>query len=204
MATAYKELEQKQSGAPAPAAAPPVPPTPGAPAADAFDLKAAAAEYDSTQGQLSTSTVAAMTKHNVTLDAVKEYVEGAKAVAAAIVADVTASAGGPENLKSVYTWAKANLSADEIVAYDNIVTNGGRVAAKMAFDGLFSRYTKATGTAPQRVAALGAPASTGPAPFASNEQVVEAMRNPKYKTDEAYRQEVAKRLSVSKMFAGKR
>lgn len=110
-------------------------------------------------------------------------------------------AGGPERTEAVLGWAKANLSAQEVRTYNTLLASNDPVSAKLAMQQLVQAYNAAnpsepagrvTGTTTSRV-------GSGVQPFASNAEVTAAMKDPRYRTDPAYRDEVKRRLSVSKV-----
>jgi hypothetical protein len=63
---------------------------------------------------------------------------------------------------------------------------------------LFSQFTAAGGKTPQVV--MGATQGASVKPFNSAAQVTEAMKDPRYKNDPAYRQNVEQRLAVTSIF----
>lgn len=211
LATAYKELETKQGTAPADKPAEPVAPPVTAPtiikeqvAAAGFDLTAIAKEYLANGNKLTPETQKALTDKGIPQAAIDTYIQGANAAAAAIVTEITSIAGGADKLATVYQWARANLTADELEGYNSIMEAGNKNASKVAFAGVFARYQAATGKEPALVAAQTTPTASGVIPYASNEQIVEAMRDRRYKTDPAYRAAVSKRVAATDMNLGGR
>ena len=67
----------------------------------------------------------------------------------------------------------------------------------MVAKGLHAQYVAANGSNPSLVKGNAANSTTNG--FQSWQQVSEAMRNPKYANDPAYRQEVSNRLAVSNL-----
>jgi hypothetical protein len=206
MAKSYAELEKKQgkpADAPKPADSTPIadPKIVVKAVTDAgFDLKELAKEYTDNGGKLTEKTVEALKAKGISKDAVDGYVAGVQARATEIVNEITKAAGGADKLKGIYQWAEANLPKDEIDAYNEIMDVGNKSASKLAFDGLVARFNVANGKEPSLVTAEGEPVQSGAKPFANSAQVVEAMRNPKYETDQEYRDQVKARLAVTTMF----
>lgn len=200
MANAYAELEKKQS-TPKPDAATAAD-TAAANAAKAqadkagIDMDAISNEYVETNGKLSDATMKSLADKGITKEQVNAYIGGLQAQAEKLNGELSAIAGGAEQLKSVYEWAKTNLTPAEITAYNKSLSNPD--AAKMTLQGIVSRYTAATGSEPSLIdGAAAAPASGGEKPYESNAQMVRDMSNPKYKTDQAFRDQVARRLAKS-------
>ena len=106
------------------------------------------------------------------------------------------AAGGEENYGRMATWAAQNLPKQQLEAYNAQVTSGDRHAALFTLDGLKAKYEAANGKIPARVLGGGGPAPTQGG-FASSAEMRRAMADPRYKTDEAYRAQVASRLAVS-------
>jgi hypothetical protein len=93
------------------------------------------------------------------------------------------------------SWAQANMSEAEIDAYNTAVNSTNPDVIKMAVMGLKGRYEATNGAEPALVSGdLGG--VTG-AVFESWAQVREAMRDPKYAKDPAYRREVEQKLGRS-------
>lgn len=208
MAKSYTELETKLGApktpdTPDPVVEPKSPTdTPTALVDAGFDLKALGTEFTENGGKLTDATMEKLAAKGIDKAAVETYATAAKAAAQGIVAEFAKAAGGEAQLEAVNKWAASNLPADEIEAYNSILDQGNKLSSKMAFDGLLSRYTAANGTEPTLVGGGSAPVASGALPFASQGQLVAAMSNPKYATDAAYRDEVAKRLMVTDMQFG--
>lgn len=203
MAKSYTELEQKQSKPPAetpPAAAPDAKIALKAVTDAGFDLKALAKEFTDNGGKLTDATVVKLGEKGVPKEAVDAYVAGVQARATEIVNEITQAVGGADKLKSVYQWAEANLAKEDIEAYNEIMDAGNIRTSKFAFAGLLAQFDAANGQDPALITSETTPIRSGAAPFANAAQVTQAMRDPRYATDEAYRQEIAKRLAVTDVF----
>lgn len=130
---------------------------------------------------------------------VDAYIEGQKALATSFVADVQSSVGGAEAYTQILTWAKTNLSKEEITAFNNVCENGNIPQVKLAVAGIKAKYEAANGKDPNltRGDKGGSPAVGG---FRSFAEVTQAMSDPRYQTDPAYRQDVMDKLRTSKLF----
>ena len=104
------------------------------------------------------------------------------------------SVGGEEQYKDMLGWAGQNLTDQEIEAYDSVMENGDPAAAYWAVQALSFRYKDANGTEGDLV--QGKPPGPGNT-FRSQAEVVQAMSDPRYEKDPAYRREVMKRLENS-------
>ena len=106
------------------------------------------------------------------------------------------AAGGQEAYGEMIQWASQTLPPDQIAAYNRTVNGGDRHATLFAIESLRARYEAAQGRAPTaRVS--GRPNTVGATPFGSTAEMQRAMSDPRYKTDEAYREEVRRRLAVT-------
>lgn len=195
---AYKELESKL-GKPAETVAPVAAPTPEAAAkavTDAgVDLNTAIAEI-AKDGKMSEKTVAALKAKGIEPAQAELVVQGLKANADKFAQDISEPAGGLENYNKMREWAKANVDAAELAGFDKAILSGDPALAKLAVRGLAAQFAEAAGNDPSLVTGASVPGVPGIKPFASNAQMVEAMSNPKYETDEAYRAEVHRRIEA--------
>ena len=106
-------------------------------------------------------------------------------------------AGGDQGYDTMIGWAKNNLQEQEIAMYDRVMDMGDPVACFFAVQALKYRYDDASGVDGKML--------TGKAPsnsmdqFKSNAQLVEAMSDPRYDKDPAYRREVMEKLERSNL-----
>lgn len=114
------------------------------------------------------------------------------------VAEVKAQYGGEQEYTRMMEWAQSNLSAEEQDAFNNIINTQPMSAVKLAVAGIHSRYVAAEGREPKLLGGR-SPRSEGDV-FESTAQVVEAMADPKYKADPAYRRKVEAKLARSNIF----
>ena len=94
-------------------------------------------------------------------------------------------------------WAAQTLSDEELEAFDMAVS-GTPQQAKLAVKGLIQAYEAENGRPPSL--APSAMPGSGSSAFRSSAEVVEAMRDPRYKKDPAYRAQVEQRLARSNVF----
>jgi len=121
------------------------------------------------------------------------------ALTAREVMDVKSQYGGDQGYSDMLQWAGQNLSQEEINAFNKIVNGSNDMAqVKLAVAGLHSRYTAAEGREPRLLA--GRSTRSAGEKYESTAQLVEAMSDPKYKSDPAYRRKVQERLARSSVF----
>lgn len=105
------------------------------------------------------------------------------------------SVGGETQYNNLVTWAGDNLPEQEIKAFDDLVGTGNSAAIQLGVDALKSKYEAANGYEGRRL--TGKAADTSGDVFKSQAQLVEAMSDPRYDRDPAYRQDVVAKLERS-------
>jgi hypothetical protein len=104
-------------------------------------------------------------------------------------------AGGEEGYTQLMQWSGENLDQADVDAFDSLVDSGNARLIKLAVAGLKAEMEKsvgfegemATGRAPRQQADV----------FRSQAEVVQAMSDPRYDRDPAYRQDVFEKLGRS-------
>ncbi len=102
--------------------------------------------------------------------------------------------GGEKNYNEMLGWASQNLSDQDIEMYDAVMELGNPAAARFAIEALAYRYQESNGVEPDLV--QGKSPGVGGA-FRSQAEVVQAMSDPRYDNDPAYRRDVMKKLERS-------
>lgn len=103
--------------------------------------------------------------------------------------------GGEKAYQSMITWAGQNLSKEEISMYDSVMGKGDPNAIFFAVQALAAKYGDATGSEGQLLS--GKDAASRDASFRSQQELVQAMSDPRYDNDPAYRQDVMRKLENS-------
>ena len=111
------------------------------------------------------------------------------------VTDLKESVGGDESYSRLISWASDNLSDDEIQMYDNVMDSGNPAAAYFAIQALSMRYDDASGVEGNLL--QGKAASDSSRGFRSQAELVQAMSDPRYETDVAYRNDIIRKLENS-------
>ena len=114
------------------------------------------------------------------------------------VASIKESLGGEAEYNKMIEWAAANLSADEVEGFNQIINTQPMASVKMAITGLHARYSAVEGREPKLIGGRAPKGSTDK--FESTAQLVAAMSDPKYSTDPAYQRKVQEKLSRSSIF----
>ena len=105
------------------------------------------------------------------------------------------SVGGEAQYNNLVTWAGNNLQENEIKAFDDLVGTGNAAAIQLGVDAIKSRYEAVNGYEGRRL--TGKAADNSGDVFKSQAQLVEAMSDPRYDRDPAYRQDVVAKLERS-------
>jgi len=103
--------------------------------------------------------------------------------------------GGEENYNNMLGWAQQNVPEQEIELFDSVMDQGNRLAAYFAVQSMALKYQDAVGRDGQMVKGK-APKSQGDV-FNSQAELVEAQRDPRYETDEAYQDAILAKLARS-------
>jgi len=104
-------------------------------------------------------------------------------------------AGGDQQYGEMLQWAKDNLNPQEVQMFDTVIERGDPLAAFFAVRSLAYRYQDSQGREGKMVTGT-APRGDG-SQFTSQAEVVEAMSDPRYDRDPAFRQNIMKKLERS-------
>lgn len=104
-------------------------------------------------------------------------------------------AGGEEQYGQMLAWASENLSDAEIDMYDDVMDSGNPAACFFAVQALMARYGDSTGVDGELITGK-SPTSVAQG-FRSQAELVQAMSDPRYESDPAYRSDVINKLENS-------
>lgn len=157
-----------------------------------FDYDALQNEYFST-GKISDETKAKLAEIGITEDVINNFIEGMEAKAEVERNEMAKCIGGREKFDEVLKWAKENKTPEQLASIDTVRDKyiieiilkhlKGEMENK---EGITPEYTKGEGT------------KVAENVFRSQAEMFEAINNPKYKTDEAYREDVKKKIAASR------
>ncbi len=103
--------------------------------------------------------------------------------------------GGEKAYDSMMEWAGQNLSKEEIEMYDSVMGDGSANSIYFAVQALSNKYSDAVGSEGQLLTGRGSAESN--AVFRSQSELVQAMNDPRYDNDPAYRSDVMTKLENS-------
>ena len=111
------------------------------------------------------------------------------------IADVKSIANGEEGYQSLMNWAGNNLSKEDQDNYDQVLTTGNKTAIKFAVKALMGQYEDANGRDSKIVTGKESPQES----YRSMAEVVRDMNKPEYTQDQAFRDDVLRKLSASNL-----
>lgn len=222
LAKSYTSLEQAfSSKTPPPPAAPPAPKTPD-PKGEDETLKIPEPSSDAPKtpegnfghmteenigkwatelqekGQLSEATYKEIGLPKILVDG---WIAGQLAIMDRSTGSLLSTIGGKENYMSMSEWASQNVPKAERDAFNEIQRTGSPAAKKVALEGMYARFKNSEGVHAGRHIAGGPGGQTGIQPFASKRQMLDAMKDPRYKgqhADPAYIAEIEARAKASR------
>ncbi len=103
--------------------------------------------------------------------------------------------GGESEYSNMIDWARNSLSDQDIALFDGVMDKGDAASAFFAIQALKGRYLEANGSEGEML--TGKAPSTRGDQFKSQAQLIEAMNDPRYENDPAYRKEIADKLERS-------
>tara|TARA_R100000700_G_scaffold39677_2_gene53046 strand:- start:972 stop:1736 length:765 start_codon:yes stop_codon:yes gene_type:complete len=159
-----------------------------------LDMASLQKEYDD-NGELSNDSLNKLAQVGISKDIVDGYIQGQNAVAQQLETEIKGIVGGQENYTSMMSWAKENMSPDQINAYNRIVNGRDVDAIKVAVAGLNAQMKTDQGE-PELISGR---QSNTVATYESWAQVTEAMKDPRYGKDPAYQAEVQQKISNSNL-----
>jgi len=174
---------------------------------DGVDLiQTASEEYFENDGAISEETMERFTEMSSS-ELVEAYMairdrnpdlEGAKYsedLSDAEMNQVYNSAGGEAEYNNLTSWAAQNLDESKMDAFNDIIDRGNATSIQIAVAGLRAEYENQEGYEGRML--TGKAAKSSGDIFRSQAEVVQAMNDPKYDRDPAYRQDVYDKLERS-------
>lgn len=110
------------------------------------------------------------------------------------VDDMMSRVGGKESYQQMLSWAVQNLPESDIKTFDSIIDSGNTSQISMAVDAIAKRYYDANG---QEGSTLQGRAAVNKNVYRSQAELLQAMNDPRYDNDPAYRNDVMIKLSNS-------
>lgn len=191
LAKSYAELERKASQ---PKPQPRQDPPPDNKPTDGLKLEDFDAELNQF-GQLSPNSRQRLVDSGIPEAMVDAYVSNRQSTKDAALNEAYEIVGGKENFENMRSWVGQELGQDYIKSLDNAVNGSDPFTRESVLRGVYGRYAEAN-SEPNLVEGRPAKGNSGAA-FSSWEEVTQAMSDPKYKRDPAYRAEVQAKIGRS-------
>lgn len=158
-----------------------------------INYEALTAEYDA-NGSISAESYAALEKAGFPASVVNAYIAGVEATQNKIVDAVYRYAGGQAEYEKVTAYIQAK-GKEDVDSFNGLIDSSNVSAIKMVIAGAKAEMTMSRGTSKAAVLGGGTGAPIGG--YANEVEMAEAMADLRYSTDEAYRKQVATKLSKS-------
>jgi len=159
-----------------------------------MDFDALAAKY-AEQGSLEDSDYEALEKSGLKRDTVDNYIRGQEAIAQQYQDKIFQEVGDKSAYTEMVTWASQNLPEAQIDMFNEAVESGNHDKALFAINGLKAQYVAQRGSEPGRTID-GRPSTTGPR-YDGEAEWIKDCENPKYWTDQAYREKVERKFAAT-------
>ena len=104
--------------------------------------------------------------------------------------------GGEKAYKAMLTWAGDNVSKEEVEMYDSVMASGNANSIYFAVQALNNKYSDAVGNDGQLLTGKRSSAQQD-TQFRSQQELVQAMNDPRYDRDPAFRDDVILKLQNS-------
>ena len=153
-------------------------------------------------GQITQEMHDQLTGAGIAKEAVDAYLSGRaqdmgmnSQIAQTDINSIYESVGGEQKYKALMNWAGQNLSQDSINSFDHLVNTGDANSIQLAVTGLVAQYQNDNGYEGRML--TGKAAKTNTDVYQSQAQLIEAMADPRYDRDPAYREAVREKLDRS-------
>jgi hypothetical protein len=164
--------------------------------------------FEENNGTLDDTMYEQLNKAGLSKSVVDSYLEGVRQstgfspetaapyLSEADVNEVKTLTGGEDGYNNLMDWAGKNLDREAAKDYDNVLATGNKSAVKFAVKALMGQYEDAVG---RDSTLIQGKKSTPTETYRSMAEVVRAMNNPLYDTDESYRDDVRIKLERSNL-----
>ena len=156
-------------------------------------------------GTLSEDMYSQLGKAGLTKEVVDSYLAGVRSevgiesaepvLSESEIKDLKNLAGGERGYDNLMEWAGQNLDQEAIKDFDDVLATGNKSAIKFAITALMGRYEDSQGRDSKIVTGKESSTET----YRSMAEVVRDMNKPEYQSDEAFRDDVLRRLSASNL-----
>ena len=159
-----------------------------------FDYKALEQEYIDNNGELLQETREKLNKQGFSNEFIDDFINGKKALYEQEINELAEVIGGRKVYDEVINFASQNLEPEVINSINQIRDKN---ILKLLLPVLKTKMEEKEGTPPE-LTLQGNGGSQNIELFESQQQMFEAIRDPRYKTDPAYQAKVTKRIRASR------
>ena len=161
-----------------------------------LDYDKYAKEFASTSA-LSPESYKELQDKGLTTEVVDSWIEGQQAIADKMIETIHTSVGGENEYKNLLEWAGTNLPKHDQDSFNRAVESDNPNDGLFAVKALYAQFKLENGSSPNLI--QGTTGDSGSGSFASLAQMSEAMRDPKYLSDPAFREDVSRKLEASNL-----
>ena len=158
-----------------------------------FDYSVLQKEFNET-GDISQETRTKLNEAGISDEMINDYKEGQKALVEKELDEISQCVGGRENLTEVINWAANNISDDEKTSIAGITDKN---VMMIVLKDLKNRMEEKEGKIPENQI-NGDGIKTTTEIYESQAQMLEAIKDPRYKNDEVYRAKVMEKIHASR------
>tara|TARA_B100000953_G_scaffold174104_1_gene143457 strand:+ start:2226 stop:3044 length:819 start_codon:yes stop_codon:yes gene_type:complete len=150
-------------------------------------------------GELSDQSYTELNAAGIGNDMINSWVQGQDALTDQVQQSAYNAVGGEESYGNLVKWAGETLPQNEIDSFNRALESPNKQDGLFAIKSLHAQYqlANASGSSPNLL--QGSTGRSGSDGFTSLSQMSEAMRDPKYQNDPAFRKEVTRKLEASNL-----
>ena len=169
---------------------------------DPFEM---AKHFEENNGTLTDDMYSKLESTGLSKEIIDNYLEGVKGnlgmssqdaspvLSESEIKDLKNIAGGERGYDQLMDWAGNNLTEQDAKNYDDVLATGNKAAISFAVKALMGQYEDANGRDSNIVTGKQSSTET----YRSMAEVVRDMNKPEYRTDEAFRDDVIRKLAQS-------
>jgi len=201
MAKSYSELEQKMGGQEEAIANLEIKPGEGkettAGGLSMDDLAAYGEEWNANGGSLKEESYTALEGRGISREVVQAFVQAQQAQSDAERATTLAEAGLNTDAWTMMSgWAADNWSEDQISQWNQLASSSNPMSRKLAVTHLKDAFNTGRGQGSGQQLEGVSNSSNGLTPFRSSAEMLEAMKDPRYDKDPAFRDDIDRRTML--------
>lgn len=151
-------------------------------------------------GAVAEEDLAALEKAGIPREAILDYAELQKGRQTAQTGALMEHVGGKDQFEAIKAWAAQGVDPELASAYETARKSGNVTLMKQALTSLKDAYVKENGQNPSVVVQGGALNGMTGGGYRSQDEMVRDMSDPRYKTDDAFRKDVANKIARSNIF----